>query len=153
MENNTTKITLTPSQIVNLIWFLLAIAGGYGIMETGMWLFAIPIVWWLWKFAVIECWRYTIDEDTETIIERKGVFSVKTVEIQYFRIKSIRVLKPFFLRIFGLSTVEIVTSEPFQPYLRLYAIRYGDEFASFFKEMAAYWRQEKGVKETDFHAF
>jgi uncharacterized membrane protein YdbT with pleckstrin-like domain len=145
--------TLKPSQWVNIIWFLLAMAGGYEIIDTESYLFGIPIIIWIWRFAVIECWRYTFDENSETIVERKGVLSTTTVEIQYFRIKSIRILKPFFLRIFGLSTVEVITSEPFMPYLRLYAITNGDSWAKYIKEMAAYWRRQKGVKETDFHNF
>ena len=71
------NVTITPSQWVNVGWFLLAVLGGAAIAETGSWIFAVPIVWWLWKFAVIECWQFRINEDTSTIVERKGVFSVE----------------------------------------------------------------------------
>jgi uncharacterized membrane protein YdbT with pleckstrin-like domain len=148
-----TKVTFTPSQWVNIFWLLLAIAGSWQFGSTLIFWYLIPVVLWIWKFAVIECWKFSVDEDTDTIIETKGVFSQTKVEIQYFRIKSIKVLKPFYLRIFGLSTVEVVTSEPFQPYLRLYAVEHGEEWATFLKEMAVYWREVKGVKETDFHSF
>jgi uncharacterized membrane protein YdbT with pleckstrin-like domain len=150
---NPTKITITPSQWVNIGWFILAIAGASQWIFTGNPLWGIPILLWLYNFAVVECHRYVFDEDNEVFIERKGVFSVQTVEIHYFRIKSIQIKKPFLMRLVGISTVEVITSEPFKPFLRLYAINNGDEWLKYVQDMAAYWRKEKGVKETDFHAF
>lgn len=167
------KTTLKPSQFVNLHWLILAIisaffmVGGFEtynyindvdyaenfVEPTIHWIFIVPIIWWLWKYLVIACWSFYMDEDSETILEKKGVFTVTRVEIQYFRIKSIQIYQPFLLRIFGLSNVRIITSEPFKPYLTLYAISDGEGWAHYCKEMAKYWRKEKGVKETDFHAF
>lgn len=170
------KIMIRPSQWVNLGWFLLAVASWYFAFtsfevydtssDTGgyvpydslgysfNWWIGIPFtVIWLWRMLVISCWRFYFDSETDTIIEKKGVFSINTLEIHYFRIKSIRVWRPFLLRIFGLSTVEIVTSEPFQPYLRLYAIYRGYEWAEYLKNAMTHWREVKGLKETDFHAF
>lgn len=152
-ETKATKVTITPSQWVNIGWAILAIAGAAGYALTDSWLFIIPIIWWLWKFAVIECWRYSFDEDKETVVERKGVFSVRIVEIHYFRIKSVQIRKPFLMRLVGISIVDVITSEPFKPYLRLYAISQGDEWAEFLQGMAAYWRQKNGVREHDFHHF
>jgi hypothetical protein len=145
--------TIKPSQWVNFIWLLLAIGGGIGIGITGNYLFLIPIFLWFGNYLKIACWKYTFDENTDTIIERKGVFSVETVEIHYFRIKSIQVREPFFQRIVGLSTIDVITSEPFRPYLRFYAIHGGSVWATYLKGMASYWRDIKGVKETDFHNF
>lgn len=160
------NVLLKPSQWVNLPWLVIAAASGYllfataGVDEYGSinpaqmnWLFVIPILWWFWKYLTIACWSFYMNEDSETIIEKKGVFSVTSVEIQYFRIKSVRVWKPFLLRIFGLSSVQIVTSEPFKPFLLLYAVPNGEGWSHYCKEMARYWRDKKGVKETDFHAF
>jgi len=160
------NVLLKPSQWVNLPWLLCAIVSAYllfitaGIDEYGNiipsqinWLFVIPIIWWFWKYLTISCWSFYMNEDSATIIEKKGVFSVTNVEIQYFRIKSVQVWKPFLLRIFGLSSVQIITSEPFKPFLLLYAITNGEGWAHYCREMANYWRNKKGVKETDFHSF
>jgi uncharacterized membrane protein YdbT with pleckstrin-like domain len=156
---------LKPSQWVNFPWFIIAAGSGYLFFSTSIdeyglfdvtqahWIFVVPIIWWLWKYLVINCWNFYMDERSETIIEKKGIFSVTTIKIQYFRIKSIQVWQPFFLRIFGLSTVQIITSEPFKPLLLLYAIRDGESWSQYCLDMAKYWRTQKGVKETDFHAF
>lgn len=147
------KKTLKPSQWVNFIWLLLAVAGGVGIGITESPFMGLPILIWVCRFFVIACWKYQFDENSDTIVERKGVFSVETIEIHYFRIKSIRLYEPFFQRLVGLSTVEIITSEPYKPLLRLYAIRGGSKYVKYIKECATYWRKKKGVRETDFHNF
>lgn len=159
------SVLLKPSQWVNFPWLVIAAASGYLLFSTGIdeygildaaqihWIFMAPIIWWFWKCLTIACWSFYMNEDSETIVEKKGVFSVNIVEIQYFRIKSIQVWRPFFLRIFGLSNVQIITSEPFKPFLLIYAVHDGEGWSHFCKEMAKYWRLQKGVKETDFHAF
>ncbi len=161
------KVTLKPSQWVNFPLLLVAIGFGYLFIITTFgeygeehpniiaftWVFLIPFVKWIWKTLKIYCWSFYMDEDSEIIIEEKGVFSVTTVQIQYFRIKSVRVSKPFFMRLVGISNVHIATSEPFKPYLVLYAIRDGEQWAMYCKEMAKYKRQSMGIKEMDFHHF
>lgn len=144
---------ITPSQWVNTGWFLLGFTGVMTAVYTECWLFAAPIVWWLWKFAVIECWQFRFDDSTEAIAERKGVFSVQTAEVNWFRVKSVQLRKPFLMRLVGISIVDVITSEPFRPYLCLYGIRKGDAWARYIREMAAYHRKQKGVRETDFHYF
>jgi membrane protein YdbS with pleckstrin-like domain len=141
---NTDKIlsTTKPSQWINFGWFLFAI--------LGCWL-VIPILIWLWQTLVVANWSYRFGE--KTITERKGVFSVAIVEVNYFRVKSIKVDNPFFYRLVGLSTVSIITSEPFRPYLKLVAVGNGEGLRKFIKDRAIYWRQKMGVKETDFHDF
>ena len=144
-------IKFGPSQWLNIGWFALAVATV--IIFPGSPIGLIPILIFLWKFLQVECWKYILSENSEVLIQRKGVFSVERVEVHYFRIKSIRIVQPFYLRIVGLSNIEIITSEPFVPFLRIYAVPRGVEFAEGLDEMAAEWRQIKGVKEADFHRF
>jgi uncharacterized membrane protein YdbT with pleckstrin-like domain len=152
--SNPTRVTIMPSQWVNTGWFLLAWASYWaGLWFEALWIIIPFALIFIGKYLSIYYWRYSFDEDTEALIERKGVFSVTEVEVQYFRIKSVRIQKPFFLRIFGLSTVEVITSEPYKPNLVLYGIKNGNEWAKFLLDAAKHWRYIKGVKETDFHNF
>lgn len=172
------KETLRPSQWVNILWFLIAVFCVYQIIVINSeiteyssydeydlydyeslsinpftWFYLIGVLWWFWRFLVIRCWSFYMDEDSEIIVEKRGVLSRRITQIQYFRIKSVQVWQPFFLRIFGLSSVQIITSEPFKPVLIIYAIKDGEAWSLYCKEMAKYWREVKGVKETDFHRF
>jgi membrane protein YdbS with pleckstrin-like domain len=144
---------ITPSQWVNAGWSLIAFTGVMAAVYTGYWIFAAPVIWWLWKFAVIECWQFRFADEADTVAERKGVFSVRIVEINWFRVKSVQVRKPFLMRLVGISIVDVISSEPFSPYLCLYGIRNGDQWAKYIREMATYHRNQKGVRETDFHHF
>jgi len=142
---------IKPSQLVNIGWALLTfgsllIASSY---DLSYWLAVIPAFMWFCKWLIIKCWSFQFHE--KTIAERKGVFSVFTREIHYFRIKSVRFDQPFFLRIFGLSNVVLITSDPLIPVLRVYAVPNGNELKTRIKEEVSIWRRERTVKEQDIH--
>lgn len=145
LNSNTTdnRIIITkPSQWVNFGWFF--------VMIPFCWL-VIPVLMWIWNILVLSCWQFQFND--RTIAERKGVFSVLTREIHYFRIKSIRLEEPFLFRLVGLSNVTLITSDPFIPILKLYAVYDGHGLRKYIKDKTIFWRQEMGVKETDFHDF
>jgi membrane protein YdbS with pleckstrin-like domain len=152
------EFTLKPSQWVTIGWilsaFILIFAGLiFGInnaISMGVICGILTLVW-LCKRWIISCWYYDFNE--RTISERKGVLTIHTREIHYFRIKSIRTEQPLFYRIVGLMTYNIITSDPLIPILKIYAIEDNGELRDKLKQKAIYWRKELGVKETDFHNF
>ena len=152
MENKE-ELSINPSQWVNIIWHLIGSISFGAAFAYENYLLIIPVIIWLWKAVDLMCLSYTFIDDSETLIEKKGVFNVETVEIHYFRIKSIRVNQNLFQRIVGIYTISVITSEPFRPILTIYSIPYGNEIAAHLEELAKYWRDVKGVKETDFHNF
>jgi membrane protein YdbS with pleckstrin-like domain len=121
--------------------------------------FIVPIPFCLAKILTIACWSYEIPIEGEYVIETKGVLSRTRVEVHCFRIKSIEIVKPNLLfMIFGLSNVVVKTSEPFKPVLTYYAISDAtipncDGINDYLRDSSIYWRNVKGVKETDFHGF
>jgi hypothetical protein len=134
--------TTSPSQWVNFIWMIIGMAG--------CWLL-LPIIIYIGRMIVVGNIQYRFGE--KTIVEKKGVFSHFIREMHYFRIKSIRIERPFFLRMVGLSNIYIVSSEPFVPALKLWAITDGDNYNKYIKDRVYYWRNQLGIKETDFHSF
>lgn len=152
MEKN---VTIWPSIWVAFPWLLVALAFTTILTRwLGAWGWIIPLAFYLYKgLELVFCHSYTFNDNTGIITERKGVFSVHKVEVHYFRIKSVQVKKPFFMRLVGIANVEVITSEPFKPFLRFYGIRQADEWAKFLQNAAEWWRNENGVKETDFHHF
>ena len=142
-ETDNLEFIIKPSQWVNVFWFIVTGVSVFYLREWAV----IPAVIWLGKWLVINCWEYQFHE--KTITERKGVFSVSTREIHYYRIKSVRVEEPFFYRFVGLSSIDIITSDPLIPVLRLYAVGNMEEIRTYVKDMTAYWRKVQGVKEYD----
>lgn len=134
--------TATPSQWVNFIW---------GIIGIGLcWLF-LPMVIFIGRMIAIGNIQYRFGE--KTITEKRGVFSHSIREMHYFRIKSIRMEQPFFMRLVGLSNIYMISSEPFVPEIKLWAVSNGETYLKYIKDRTYFWREKLGVKETDFHSF
>ena len=132
--------TISPSQWLNLPFFILGIA----LIQTGL----FPILA-LIKYIEILCWKYEFNE--RTIVERKGIFSVTRREIHYYRIKSIKIDEPFWMRLVGISNVSITTSDPYQPELVLKGVPNGQLYRSKLRGLTDLRRKEEGVKEFDMY--
>lgn len=133
-------ITLSPSQLTNFGWFLLGITGIY--LEV-YWFLLFPI---LFVYHVY-MWRYHFND--KTIVEQKGIINVSHREVHYFRIKSIKVDEPLWMRFFGLSNVTIKTSDQYQPELRLYAVKGGLKIREELLNLMETERKQNGVREFD----
>lgn len=141
---------IKPSQLVNIGWLLLFLGSvAIGVYFQMYWMGTISGIIWFSKWLIVKCWSFRFHE--KTIAERKGVFSVITKEIHYFRVKSVRWHQPFWLRIFGLSNVVLVTSDPLIPILRIYGVRNGNDLVKSVKEEVSRWRRERTVNEHDIH--
>lgn len=108
----------------------------------------IPVIWMLWKYLLIRTWRIQITD--KRIIESKGVFSTTTDELELYRVKDIRLSQPFWLRLVGLSNIELITSDKSDAYLIVPAIRNGKSIREELRTAVEQRRSRKGVKEVDF---
>ncbi len=132
--------TLSPSQLVNFFWVVL----GISLLPTVI----VPLVA-IVKILDVYFWRYEFRE--RTIIERKGILSVTRKEVHFYRIKSIRIDEPLWMRIFGLANVSIITSDPYHPELVLYAVPNGINLREYIRVTTDQWRKIEGVKEFDLY--
>lgn len=132
--------TLSPSQLVNFFWVVL----GISLLPTVI----VPLVA-IVKILDVYFWRYEFRE--RTIIERRGILSVTRKEVHFYRIKSIRIDEPLWMRIFGLANVSIITSDPYHPELVLYAVPNGINLREYIRVTTDQWRKIEGVKEFDLY--
>lgn len=143
MENysDNIEVEIQPSQWTNCAWF---IAG------AGLCVFVIPTLIAIGKFLEVCFWSYQFRE--RTIIERKGIFSVTRTEVHYYRIKSIVIEEPFWMRLFNLGNITIISSDPYQNILRLWAVPQPVELKEAIRERVHYMRKKENVREFDnFH--
>jgi membrane protein YdbS with pleckstrin-like domain len=132
-----------PSQSINVPWFIFSIllffihpiAGGIGLLVL------------IFKVFDVEYWSYNFYEDFAT--ERRGIFSVNEETVNYFRIKSVKLEEPFWMRLFGLSIIHVTTSEQFKPVIVLYGVKNGNTYIEFFHEVAKAKRKEYGIRDLD----
>ena len=134
-----------PSQMINIGWFALVPISAVAFIPSVA--ITLPIA--IYKYLEVAMWRYIIYEDR--IVEKKGIFDVKYEEMRYFRIKSIMSVEPFWMRLFGLGVVNILSSEEFKNSFTLHGIENRDDIVSFLHTVTREWREKMGVKEYDLH--
>lgn len=132
--------SIKPSQWINLGWIL------FGIIGLPL---VIPPLIAIYMIANVYCWTYEFH--TDQIIQEKGVFDVTRTELNVHRIKSVRLQQPFFYRFVGLSTIELVSSDPLNPYMLIVGVPYGEDFVEGINEQILEAKLSKGIHESDIH--
>jgi uncharacterized membrane protein YdbT with pleckstrin-like domain len=130
----------SPSQVTNFGYYLICI------LLTP--LFGLGVLMFLIRFLKTKFTKYEITE--ERIIETTGVFSRSTDETELYRVKDIRLEEPFFLRMFGLSTILLVTSDKTSPIITLSGVKNGNSLRKTLRDAVEVRRDIKGVRERDF---
>lgn len=134
-------MVIKPSQWINLKYYLLPLLGfihPYG--------FILALVT-LYKRYEVDTW--TVKLTTHRIIETHGVLDRESQEVLHYRIKSIMIEEPFWLRLLGLAHVHVISSEQFKPRLTITAVENSEEIRNFLSTAAREWRQEVGIREHD----
>ena len=132
---------LQPSQWMNFPIYLLCVV----VMKS----FPPIIILALIKYLEFRFWYYDLNE--RTIVETKGILNISHTEIHYYRVKSIRVEEPLYMRLLGLSNVYIKTSHPYQPELKLFAVPKGTQLRNQLRVDTDMRRKEEGVREFDMY--
>jgi uncharacterized membrane protein YdbT with pleckstrin-like domain len=128
----------TPSQLVNLPWYVLWV--------LLFWL-VIPLFILLWQWLVI---RTTVYELTsERLKLRRGVLNKHLDEVELYRVRDYQLEQPFLLRLFGLGNILLRTSDRSHPSVRLRAIRDGERLYERIRSAVEQCRSRKGVRELD----
>jgi uncharacterized membrane protein YdbT with pleckstrin-like domain len=129
-----------PSQIPNIGYYLLCI-----ILAP---LLGLGVIMFLVRYLETRFTKFEITN--ERVIQQNGVLSRRTNETELYRVKDIILDEPFFLRIFGLSNVLIVTSDRTSPLILVNAIENGGIIRRELREAVELRRDKKGVREMDF---
>ena len=116
----------TPSQWLNIGPFSLALLLSAGIAVGGI-LFPpafagliLPLIWMIWRFLVIRCEIFELTSQRLRISH--GVFNQKIDEIELYRIKDVLVERKWWMRIFGLGSLHLETSDRSLPQVTIPAI-------------------------------
>jgi uncharacterized membrane protein YdbT with pleckstrin-like domain len=136
------------------IWFLvfLAVVGGviYVWMGPGAPLYVpfIPIFLGLMNLLMMQTTEYELT--TERLITQKGIFSKTIDELELYRIRDFQIKQPFYLRIYGLSNVVLLTLDQSTPVLELYAVPNARSLSDTIRRLVEERRDAKGVRAVDF---
>ena len=129
----------TPSHWTNFIYYLFCIPLAF---------FVIGILMAGWRYLTIK--NNIIKITSQRIIEKKGVLSKTTNELELFRVKDIKLEQPFFLRLVGLSNIVLITSDKTNKIVSINGVKNGEDLKENLRSFIDKRRTEKGVRETDF---
>ena len=141
----TPDFTVKPSQLINILWVFI---GGFAVsaaLSTEFYWIALVTLIPIYKILDYACWTYDIYDDR--IVESRGVFSVTTREIYFHRIKSVMMERPFWMRILGVGSIMVRSSDQFTSYFVIYGIDDVQEFLEDFQDVIEDKRKENGMKE------
>ncbi|MBL3657678.1 PH domain-containing protein [Fulvivirga sediminis] len=128
-----------PSQWVNFGFYLLCIPLSL--------VFGLGLLLALWKYYDTHLHRFEIT--SQRIIEQKGIFSKTIDETELYRVKDLRLEKPFLLRIVGLSNIVLDTTDRSNPILTMKGLKEGQQLKEAIRNAVDTRRDVKGVRELD----
>lgn len=144
----------SPSQLLNIGSYIMALILAAGIVVFGIFfppVFAallIPILWMGWKYLVVKCKVYELTSQRLRLYE--GVFNRKIDEIELYRVKDTTIEQPFWLRMFGLGNMNLITSDRSHTEVFIQAIRNVTTVREHVRQHIESQRDQKRVREVDF---
>lgn len=142
-----------PSQVLGLGRYLIVLLLAAGIVVGGVFFspafiaLILPLGWALWIFLTIHSRIYELTTERLRLFE--GVLNQKIDEIELYRVKDTTMERPFWYRMFGLSTLTLNTSDRSHPTVVFEAIQDGMNVRELLRKQVEYWRDRKRVREVD----
>ncbi|WP_340200095.1 PH domain-containing protein [Ascidiimonas sp. W6] len=129
----------SPSQWTNFKFYLLCVL---------LSVIGVGIIMAIWKYYDTK--KNKLEITNQRIIEHSGIFSRTTNEVELYRVKDIRHLQPFWLRIVGLSNVWLDSTDHSNPTILIKGIANGKEIKEKLRIAIDIRRDVKAVREIDF---
>lgn len=153
MSTETTLWEGRPSQWLNLGPFLIALTVAVGIGIGGVFVFpvwgleVVPVIYLIWRWLLVRSQKFELTSERLRVTE--GIFNQKIDEIELYRVKDIAMERPLWMRMTGLASVLLDTSDRSMPKLTLPAISNGVELREQLRKQVEEIRDKKRVREVD----
>jgi len=131
----------SPSQIENLSSFI--ILGILTPFTFGLALIPILFTFLKTKFHIIKI-------TNERIIDTSGILSKTVDELELYRVKDVKLEKPFLLRMFGLGNIMLITSDKTSKKYFIKALKDSEIIREKLRKFVEERRIKRGVREVDF---
>lgn len=158
MENSTetTFWKGSPSQWLNIGHFAaalllaagIAIGAVLSVFPPAFIGLIIPLVWIVWRYLVVRCQVFELTN--ERLRVSTGVINQHIDEVELYRVKDILVVRKWWMRITGLGTIHLDTSDRSMPQIDIPAISDSLELRESLRKKVEAMRDKKRVREMDF---
>jgi uncharacterized membrane protein YdbT with pleckstrin-like domain len=108
----------------------------------------LPALYVLWRFLDVRTRVFELTN--ERLRVTRGVINQKIDEIELYRVKDSQTIRPWWMRLTGLSSIHLETSDRTMPHLVIPAIAGGDKLRELLRTQVERERDRKRVRETDF---
>ena len=136
-----------PSQVSNFRYFFWCIVFAIASFITivGPLIFIAMII-----YRILDT-RYTVYElSNQRFRNMRGVFSKTVDEVELYRVRDYKVVKPFLLRLFGLAHIQITTRDDSSPEITLRAIRNADKVREMIRNSVEQRRMQTKTRDVEF---
>jgi len=112
----------SPSQVKNAFPFALAALAAFAILFATLiykfWLpgiafIGIPIIYGFCRWLAVNSQKFELT--SERLLISTGVLTRTTESLELYRVKDMRLVQPFRLRLFGLENIQLMTSDETSP--------------------------------------
>jgi uncharacterized membrane protein YdbT with pleckstrin-like domain len=154
MSDETTLWKGSPSQWLNLGPFTAGLILLIGIAVAGTffqpaWIgVLVPAAYMGWRFLVVRCQIFELTSQRLRITT--GVINQHIDEIELYRVKDTLMVRTWWMRLTGLASISIQTSDRSLPTLVIPAISNGTELREQLRKQVESQRDTKRVREMDF---
>jgi uncharacterized membrane protein YdbT with pleckstrin-like domain len=148
----------SPSQWLNVGPFTLGLLLGAAIITGGcliplppvatLMALLLPLGYMMWKYLVVRAQVFELT--SERLRVTRGVINQQVDEIELYRIKDSALLRIWWMRLTGVASVSLETSDRTMPKLIIPAIRGGMEMRELLRKQVEAQRDQKRVREMDF---
>ncbi len=154
MTEETTLWKGSPSQWLNIGPFVLAAVVAAGIIFAGAffppaWVaLMLPIAYIIWRVLVLRSQIYELT--TQRLRVTRGVINQHIDEIELYRVKDSYMVRTWWMRMAGLGSIVLQTSDRSLGNLTIPAVRGAAELRELLRQNVEIVRDRKRVREMDF---
>ena len=154
MNTETSLWKDTPSQWLNIGHFAAsaiiaaAIIAASFVTPVALAAIAIPIAYAAWRYLVVRC--QTFELTSQRLRIAFGVINQHIDEIELYRVKDTLMTRTWWMRLTGLSSITLQTSDRSLPSLIIPAIPNGNDLREQLRVRVEAQRDAKRVREMDF---
>ena len=154
MSDENTLWKGSPSQWLNIGPFSAALVLCIAILVGGAFFppvlagLILPLGYMTWKYLVVRTQVFELTSERLRIT--RGVINQQVDEIELYRVKDTLMVRTWWMRLTGLASIEMQTSDRSMPQLVIPAIRGGMEMRELLRKQVEAQRDKKRVREMDF---
>ncbi|MEO5914132.1 MAG: PH domain-containing protein [Luteolibacter sp.] len=144
----------SSSQWLNLGPFIAALLLAIGVIIGGVFFtpafiaLVLPLAYMIWKYLVVRTRTYEIT--SQRVRVTSGVINQTIDEIELYRVKDTQMFRPWWMRLTGLASIHLDTSDRSIPNLVIPAVPGGAELREVLRQQVELTRDRKRVREMDF---